>query len=490
MHGECCSNIAGNKKFGIIIRGAHLTFSSDKLLHCKMQSAVYMLLLFSLSTAATIQYVKPNAPSVGHCPGKPCLTLDQYIQESSSYFRTGSAFEFLPGNHSLSISLNITTVSNISFRGSESGAIVICFNEVTVNNVTSLDMEGLTFILQLEGKSLAAFVFTSSQEVVIANSLFRIDSSGRGIFSIHSNITITNCLFEGNTGSSGGAIIAKQDTFLTLTVSIFVRNQAISAGGAIYAKNSTITLRGCLMDSNSAHDNGGALYCSECTIMMMEHNTFQNNFLTGRSSSLGGAIGISDGYIIATGTANFSNNTAEIGGAIYLTDTRAEFREGSITFEQNVAKYLGGGMYVGASPSFITVKQNFTFIGKTAEGLGPYDICGVLCLSITKSSIPKNNISATLLNNSGTTGGALFIEKMDGFNFSNIYARDNLGGALGILEARAQVVGANLFSRNSNLKKEATITISNSIVTFNGSNTFDYNYTLIKVLLKLVTAAL
>lgn len=395
----------------------------------------------------------------------------------------GSVFIFLPGNHSLKTSLDITAVSNISFRGTtgnDSRIIIICSDEVTVNNVTSMEIEGMTFILHLtqqEGKSLSAFAFTRSRGVVIANSVFQnenIPSPGRAILSTDSNITIVNCLFEGNTGSDhGGAIFASQDTFMTLVGNVFTRNKA-GKGGAIYAERSNISLRGSSMNSNSGYTSGGALYSYECNIMITD-NTFCNNFLIGSSKLLmGGTIAVEGGRMIATGSASFTNNTAGMGGAISLTHAIAEFREGNIVFKDNAAKYLGGGMYVKSSHSFITVGENLTFIGNTAEGLGLAEVCGVMCLFTTLRSI-ENNVSATLLNNSGTDGAAIYIEKTSGFAFSNIYAKGNFGGALGILQATAKVVGTNLFSNNTNEAK-GVITITGSNVTFNGSNKFEYNY--------------
>lgn len=229
-----------------------------------MQSATSLLILLFLGTVEGIQYVRPNA-SLEDCPSEPqCLTLDQYIQNSSQYFTTGAIFVFLPGNHSLNTSLNITTVSNISFRGAETFplAIIVCTEVVNVSNVTGLDINGITFILHLTGRPLtSAFVFIISQDIVISNSVFQNGSSqspGRAILSADTNIIITNCLFEGNTGSSyGGAILALHGTIITLTGNTFTRNQvAEGSGGAIYVEESAISLGGSAVFSNNKAEKG------------------------------------------------------------------------------------------------------------------------------------------------------------------------------------------------------------------------------------------
>ena len=90
---------------------------------------------------------------------------------------------------------------------------------------------------------------------------------------------------------------------------------------------------------------------------------------------------------------------------------------------------------------------NHTIIanGNVAEGLGPSKTCGVLCLYSTLSGI-MNNMTVTLLNNRGTTGGAIFIQNIYGFTFYNITAKHNQGGDLGILESsNAKIEGINIF---------------------------------------------
>ena len=457
-----------------------------------MQLAVFILLLFSLSAAAigSIQYVKPDAPSSGNCSSHhPCYTLNQYIQESSKYFKTGSTFIFLPGNHSLRGSLNLTAVSELSFNGTENGpeSIIICNDEVTMNNITKLNIEGIVFVLHLfqqDEKISSAFVFTNSQEVVIANSVFQkgsIHPPGRAIVATDSNITIIKCLFEGNTGDDGGAISARHNTIMTLDGSTFIGNQAIGRGGAVFSQQSTIILRGNPMNNfshNSGDISGGAIYCIKSLIMTMIHNTFEHNFLRGKINTTGGAIGITVSNITAEGSINFSNNKAFIGGAISLNHSMAEFREGSFTFKENVADYIGGGMY--ANFSLITGMGNFTFTSNAAKGLGRSQPCGVMCFYVTynstQSSLKSKLSGINLTNNSGTSGGGLFIEKIEGsIIVNNIYARNNSDGALGILLANVSVTGRNHFIQNSHLTS-GVLTIDQSFVIFSGKdNVLDSN---------------
>ena len=380
-----------------------------------MLLAVSILVLFPLSILGSTHYVKPNASSPGEsCTSvTECLTLNQYVLNSSSYFTAGATFVFLPGNHSLTISLNITAVSNLSLTvvESEFRATIVSTHAITACNVTSLDVAGIIFIFKLptEGTPLSALHFINSDQVVIDNSVFQKRSLPHNTFlSTESNIIIKNSLFEGNVGLDGGAVRALQDTILTLVGNSFTSNHAFS-GGAIYAEESTLSLRDNDFSHNSfTTDGGGAIYCKGCTLVLIDNNTFHENFVTEHVYTVyGGAIEMKGGKMIATGTAVFSNNIASIGGAISMLDTRAEFGEGNFIFESNMAKDRGGGLYFANSSPFSTDNNHdalftagkgiFTF----TAGMATSEVCGINTRDSTENRIESVN----LFFNSGTSGG-------------------------------------------------------------------------------------
>lgn len=443
-----------------------------------MEKAVFLLILFPLSAGESIQYVRPNATPPEACPSQPCLTLDQYIQNTTRYFTTGAMFVFLPGNHSLETLLNITSASNITFTSESSSiAIVACTERVTVHNVTNLNIKGMQFLVHLNNQEgvMSVFAFNCCQEVVITNSEFRkksLQSLGKAILAVNTDIIIHNCLFEGMKHFLDGAINTQQGTFMTLTDSNFTR----VIGGAVYSERSSILLRGNDFSHNLVFGSGGGIFCSRCSITTMDFNNFHNNSAIGYgSSAVGGAIAIDGGNITATGSTNFSSNTANNGGAISMTNSLAEFREGSnIRFEDNLAQNVGGAMYIGIR-SVIKSNTTLIFSGNIAKGSITYAVCGVMCIFNTNTYHPiVNYLSVSLVNNSGTTGGALFIEKTDGRNFTFIYARNNFGGVLGIQKSTViNVLGAN-FTENRNMNA-GVVTMSSSNVSFMGNCTFDRN---------------
>ena len=88
--------------------------------------------------------------------------------------------------------------------------------------------------------------FSISANILISDSTFlgNHNTSGRVIYS--DNSIIRNCLFEGDTGSQGGAISAMSGTALTLIGNTFTKNKANVSGGAIYAAQSSILISGAI----------------------------------------------------------------------------------------------------------------------------------------------------------------------------------------------------------------------------------------------------
>ena len=365
-----------------------------------------------------------------------------------------------------------------------------------MDNVTGLNIQGLTFQLQLNVQEnlSSLLVFLYSRVVVISDSVFQRDNtngaSGRAINSTGSHISITNSHFEDNTGSDGGAITAQEGSVLNLSGNTFTRNQATGYGGAIYAHNTTLTLERNNFSHNMASRSGGAIYSNgtglATHVALIDQNNFYDNLASGNDYSSGGAIGMTTSVLSFSGSAVFSQNRAVNGGAVYMENAViARFTNGSILFDNNTADYRGGGIFFGNSSNvpegyspFYTKNSNLTFVGNTARDLGPLEACGTLCIFNSRQNAIKEicNMSATLRNNSGVSGGAAYIAGGFGFTLYNITAENNADGAVGIKSARVTFVGANHFSRNSNLMKDAgTVTIEGSLVFFSGTNIFDSN---------------
>ena len=315
--------------------------------NCKMIcSSALLISLFLWSTSALHErYVKPDNPSSLICPGQPCLTLDQYTQQAATYFTTGSTFLFLPGNHSLQATINLTNIYDLKFKRSEEKGSTIHGNRgaILCVGVINLTIDGLTL-------KTTHFEVSESTGIVISDSTFLgngnlTENSRSTLICINSDITVINCHFEGNTAHYNGGAINIEVSNLDIINSTFNRNMAYHSGGAIYALSGNITVRENLMyDFND----------SETAVNIFSRNLASDGggFQNSRSTSLfsgnfarwsGGAIYTNYGAIKYR-NATFVNNSANLtGGAMYGSRTDIEFHD-NIIFSHNSA-YLGGGMY-------------------------------------------------------------------------------------------------------------------------------------------------
>ncbi len=319
---------------------------------------------------AEIRYVKPDDAAPLSCPDQPCLTLDQYLNYSGSYFTSNSTFVFLNGNHTVQKSFRLRNISNLTLRGTGSDAKAMItfasrYSIIRYHYMSNLRIEWLTFSNH-EGQVLTVMEIIKSKGVTISRSTF----SGNAGFGIDKNtlqalhitettITVHRCLLLRN---AGGAVYATKESHLTLSESTFIGN----TGSALYISfNSSALLTGNTshntFSDNVAKSTGAAISCTLCSIHIASDDLFENNHVTA-NTSMGGAI-----YVLS-GNLEFSNNTANEGGAVSLDQsTEKIIGRDSILFANNSAM-RGAGMSVRLSKIMATTKLKF--VGNLASNLG------------------------------------------------------------------------------------------------------------------------
>ncbi len=112
-------------------------------------SAIYFIaVILPVFSIQQFYYVKSN-DSQETCPYRVCLTFNQYVRRAATYFTTGSTFLFSPGNHSLSLPLKLSHVSNITLMGNlQSNFVVMDCSEnyaFLCENVKHLSIQNLIF---------------------------------------------------------------------------------------------------------------------------------------------------------------------------------------------------------------------------------------------------------------------------------------------------------------------------------------------------------
>ena len=297
-----------------------------------------MLLLALLILLSQVKSPSATAPGI-HCvvpadyppssPGdQPCLTLDQYAMLNN--FTSGTTLQFLPGNHSLELTLNMKEISNVTLtrRDCNSTVNIICSNvgKIQCMNVTGLKIEGLRFILAYGGyKISSAVAFIHCIEILIANTTFEgtEKNKARAVYCTNTKATIWKCNFESNrvSGYVGGAILMTNNTSMTIRGSSFIGNQARPHGGAVYASRSSL---------------------------LLYSNNFTNNY-----ASAGGALSLGSSMLSILGEVHFLANKAKRGGAIYMFSTNATFNGSIILSDNSAVLQYGGAMCINRSSAIL-----------------------------------------------------------------------------------------------------------------------------------------
>ena len=285
------------------------------------------------------------------CPSQSCLTFDQCAQRVPVCFTTGSTIEFIPGNHSLRTSFNLSDVADLTLRGytevngSNFDVNIITRNKVTIwlQNITNATIIGLNFFFGSDpsGASGSPTLFTLNySEVDIIRAT--IQGSGhvtilkRSLQAFHSNIDIKNSSFKGNTA---GAIMASGSN-IVLSGCSFIKNVVVSRGATIHITGSLLALKGTPQNRftlNSA-PNGGALACINSTTTLTGYNRFTKN----SGTPYGGAFYLYNSRVAISGITLFLKNRAIYGGAIYSTnDDHDEARRSAMNFISKQLYFIG-----------------------------------------------------------------------------------------------------------------------------------------------------
>ena len=412
-----------------------------------MKMKVFLALFFVLHVVVlsasihNVHYVKSDDSLQFSCPGQPCLTLDQYNQQTETYFTTGSIFVLLTGNHTINTTVNLTSISEITLRG-EKISHIIFLNEIgiLIQNTSNLSIEGLVFLSGNTTIGTVALKIIDSNGVWIHKVELGSYSFSKPFTGLHITssdaITVTSCSFEGNTADNGGAVYVTAESNLTLNASTFICNNATRHGGAIYASESNLALSDNIFSGNTAH-NGGALYMIKSNITI-SNDAFtlnraydggaiysQNSVVSIYGSTKNSSIISSEGYcrtcdkittipkcipyeeVImelneASCATHFTNNTAtRKGGAISIDNSSVQFSGSVIMFRFNSARRGGALNIFSRSRVTSNAHQLFFSSNKALYRGGGFQ----MAYSNFHTDVGK----VYFLNNSASQGGGIYL---------------------------------------------------------------------------------
>jgi predicted outer membrane repeat protein len=210
------------------------------------------------------------------------------------------------------------------------------------------------------------------------------EGRGGGIYS-EGALTVSNCVFSGNSSATSGGAIAEVNLPLTLTGCIFSGNTALNgSGGAIYKGGGGVgslelSLSGCTLSGNSAHYHnqpilnqtgcGGAIYTSGATTMLT------SCALSGNSAVSGGAIWSTQdkGNSLTLSGCTITGNTATAqGGGLYIYYGDAFVQNTSIT--SNSAGAQGGGIFNDVNGNLTLYSSSVVSGNSAPDGADIYNL--------------------------------------------------------------------------------------------------------------------
>lgn len=317
----------------------------------------------------------------------------------------------------------------ITFSGGNANRLFV------VNGGSTLTLNNLALINGLANGDGGAVFNSLNATLIVNNSSFLNNStasgfSGGAIVS-YGPLTITNSVFDGNAGGSGGAVYPRWTGGKTWILSSVLRNNYTTntsngwggamliwdgasveisdseisnntarEGGAIYVtQNSTLAVYASVLRGNTGTLYGGALLNNAATINVVDSDIENNSSVsTGAITNLGGALAITNTRI-ASNTATLDDargggimNGQQLVGSITLI---GDARIVSSTLEHNSAAD-GAGIYNDADLTL----SNSTLYSNTARIRA-----GGIEISTGSVTMTQVTISG---NDSATHGGGLY----------------------------------------------------------------------------------
>ena len=218
-------------------------------------------------------------------------------------------------------------------------------------------------------------VYTNVSSAILSDSSFSNESfylgnvsvtnncNGGVLSALNSNISISGCIFMGNTAFNGGVAYCHRGARLMISKTKFTQNEATNYGGVFHQLNCDIQIVGSNFSQNSGKLGGVLYHTAEQSVnkLEIESSNFHNN-----SADRGGGIYFAHGTTEINGCHFGSNTVSEHGGAIFLSFTNVTII--SNRFENNEAITLGGALrvmndsqvYISGTTSF---ENNSAFYG-------------------------------------------------------------------------------------------------------------------------------
>jgi hypothetical protein len=244
-------------------------------------------------------------------------------------------------------------LSGFTINGGENSAINI---ENASPEISNMIISGNT---SFDGGAL--YISSSSVNIsdcIIENN-YANDQGGAVYIRSSSNVNLSNVILQNNLANRGGAILITEGSDLLIDNSVLLNNQTHddynggsnpNSGGAIYSVESQIIISNSSVTGNSATADGAGIYVNESSMNLYSIDINDNNSI---SEGHGGGCSIWNTSDVTISHSNINNNSNGTGGGIYSFNSSLNIEYSSIT--RNYAEGDGGGITISQSGNASTL---------------------------------------------------------------------------------------------------------------------------------------
>ncbi|MEE4297351.1 MAG: choice-of-anchor Q domain-containing protein [Wenzhouxiangella sp.] len=230
------------------------------------------------------------------------------------------------------------------------------------------------------------------------------DDGGGALYAeLMNRIDISNCAFDGNSGSNGGALYSLVSLHLNVVDSVFSNNQAIGTGGnpgnggnagafGVDGPNRLVDICRTRFEGNRSNAFGAGFFSvmyDQTSRTRFEDVTFRENIQLSDTEHTGGAY-IQDGPW-AMERVSFVDNEARGYGGLFVAGN-APGRMRNATFSRNIARTgLGGAMGLSSTPAIEVINSTIANNVATEAFAGGIAIGTPNQLSLTNTIFANNS---------------------------------------------------------------------------------------------------
>ena len=268
---------------------------------CHLPLLVLLVQVISLCES-TEYYIRPNALTTNtSCPGQPCLTINQYMNNTSHYIQSNTVLNFLPGKHVLMIPLLVKNVENVTLKSITAGRVhsqllvkFSCENDslnhciytqsaIEILNVTNVVIKNIS--LEMGTSNVPGSFVEQNTHVHLQHDTYSVQGKGSHIIGIAvnetshlyidglravnfyngiriedtKNVKITNSSFD-NCLNSGMVIIISE------AIDIFHTTLSNNNENGMYLESCTNTTLTNISATNNQQDGMYLLSCSSVSL--------------------------------------------------------------------------------------------------------------------------------------------------------------------------------------------------------------------------------